>query len=293
MITDLQTKQHDALLDSVEAMLRPVVPLFLSFGVTYAELADLVRGLFAQATADELKKEGRPVTSARLGLVTGINRGLVESLLAGRQDASARRREAEEYRVAIATILERWHDDSRFSTLYGIPLDLGVDEHSANRRFSELSEIACPGVDPDLLADELVIAGCAAYTDDGSIRCLQRMFIPTGLDPSAIAQIGQTTSTLTSTMVRNLLRQEGDPSYFGRSIFSDSPISQRGFTEFLKYLNSEGQAFLEKTDRWMNSDQKVEKDPQGKRIGMYLYVYDLPESPSPSLKATAASNATS
>ncbi|MFT3906834.1 MAG: DUF6502 family protein [Steroidobacteraceae bacterium] len=289
-VQDLQSRQHDALIDSVEAMLRPMVPLFLSFGVTYAELADMVRGVFVKAVADQLSKEGQPVSASRLSLMTGVNRSLVERLLQDRLAAFVRRREADEHRLAISNVLALWHDDSRFSTLYGLPLDLATSEEGSGRKFSELVNAVCPGVDPRLLADELVVAGCAIYTDKDLLRCTHRTFIPSVLDPLAIAQIGQTTGTLTSTMIHNLTRDESEPTYFGRSIFSDYGISAAGFKEFLNYLNTEGQSFLEKADRWMNGEHRLEPDSSGKRVGLYLYVYDMPQSGQLVEQKTAASS---
>lgn len=274
----LQARQHDALIDSIEAMLRPVVPLFLNFGVSYAELADMVRGVFVKAVADQLGREGRPASLARLSLMTGVNKSHVERLLSDRLAAVVRRREAEQHRLAIANALSLWHDDSRFSTLYGIPLDLAMSVDSSARKFSELAAIAAPGVDPEILADELVVSGCAAYSDIGTLRCLRRMFIPSGLDPLAISQIGYVTKTLTSTVIHNLTRDSSQPSYFERHVVSDSPVSELGLRKFLDYLEREGQAFLQKTDRWTNAEQQVEVDLAGKRIGLGLYVYEMDDS---------------
>lgn len=284
----LSSQQHDALLDSVEAMLRPVVPLFLSFGVTYAELADMVRGVFIKAVAEQLGHEGRPASSARLSLMTGVNKSQVERLLNDRLSSVARRREAEQHRLAIANALALWHDDGRFSTLYGIPLDLATSEDSSSKKFSELAAIACPGLDPHILADELVVAGCAAYTDTGTLRCLQRAFIPSGFDPAAISHIGHVSKTLTSTIIHNLTRDSSQPSYIERHVFSDSPVSELGLRQFLEYIETEGQAFLQKADRWTNSEKHVDFALSGKRIGVGLYVYEMDDTASGADRAAAS-----
>src|SRR5262249_9189152 len=153
-------EQGAAVLEMAEAVMRSLMPLFRNFGVTHHDLSRMLARLFVYDTDEILKMEGRPTTAARLALATGLTRSEVETLLAERQ-AAVKRRVSKA--AAIATppaVLTLWNTDPRFSTPYGVALDLTIKPSGRLRTFADLVAAAVPDADPEAVLDQLVAAGC-------------------------------------------------------------------------------------------------------------------------------------
>jgi hypothetical protein len=272
-----QGEQRAALVDAVEASLRPLMPLFLNYGVSHHDLTEMLARVFVTAIGEQLKKEGRPTTVARLALSTGINRSRVEKIVSDRDAAAARRALLTRNTSALALVLATWHDDPRFSTPYGVPLDLEFAPAEGRRSFVDLVSAAIPGFDPDVALDELIAAGCVEVHEQGFLRCTDRVYMPAGVDQARIARLGECAAALAATFTHNLLRDERDPSYFERQVETDYPVSDEGRRVIQNHLETEGQAFLASLDQWLSARHDQFESPTGKKFGVSMFVYDVAE----------------
>ena len=125
---DNREEQGAAVIDAIEAVLRPLMPLFRNFGVSHHDLSQMLARLFVYDTAEVLRSEGRPTTDARLALMTGLTRGEAEKHLAERISAVRRRSLKSNTLMTPAAVLTGWNTDPRFSTPYGVALDLSLDQ---------------------------------------------------------------------------------------------------------------------------------------------------------------------
>lgn len=263
-----------ALLESLEELLRPLMRTALMYGLTYMDLLELVRGLYIGTIRDQLKEQKRPVTVARLALMAGVTRGEAENILSN----STRRRLGRSQSIGridqLSLMLTVWHDDKRFSTPYGAPLDLSLQPERGFRTFDDLVKTACPDLSTELVLDELVAAGCVQVHEEKFVRCISRTFIPAGVDVSRILRLGRLVGALSSTLAHNLSRAPGQPAYFERSVLSESTVSEEYRDEVLGYLRDEGQSFLDKVDRWATEREQRHKQDDGKRYGVGLFFYE-------------------
>jgi hypothetical protein len=269
------SEQRSALVDAVEASLRPLMPLFLNYGVTHHDLTEMLARVFVTAIEEQLKKEGRPTTVARLAISTGINHSRVEKIISDQDAAAARRALATQNTSALALVLARWHDDPRFSTPYGVPLDLEFAPAAGRRSFVDLVAVAYPGYDPDAALDQLVAAGCVEVHERGFLRCTDRVYMPSGIDKARIARLGECVGALASTFVRNLLRDAGDTTYFERQVETDYPVSEEGRRAIQNHLDSEGQAFLASVDQWLSARHDQFVSTAGRKFGISMFAYDV------------------
>ncbi len=277
------SEQRSALVDAVEASLRPLMPLFLNYGVTHHDLTEMLARVFVTAIEEQLKKEGRPTTVARLAISTGINRSRVEKIISDRDAAAARRVGTTRNNSALAILLATWHDDPRFSTPYGLPLDLEFAPSDGRRSFVELVSAAGLGLDPDVALDQLIAAGCVEVHEQGFLRCTDRAYIPAGIDKSQIVRLGQRAAALARTFTHNLLDEEhGDP-LFERQVDTDYPISDDGRRVIQKYLESEAQAFLVSLDQWLSGQHDRLRSDTGKRLGISMFAYEVDAESAPAL----------
>ena len=274
------SEQRSALIDAVEASLRPLMPLFLNYGVTHHDLTEMLARVFVTAIEEQLKKEGRPTTVARLALSTGINRSRVEKIISDRDAAAARRALATHNTSALALVLATWHDDPRFSTPYGVPLDLEFAQSEGRRSFVDLVSAAYPGYDPDAALDQLIAAGCVEVHEQGFLRCTDRVYMPSGVDKARIARLGECVGALASTFAHNLLRAEGDTTYFERQVETDYAVSDESRRTIQNHMDSEGQAFLASLDQWLSARHDQFVSTAGRKFGISMFVYDVAEESS-------------
>ncbi len=269
------SEQRAALVDAVEASLRPLMPLFLNYGVTHHDLTEMLARVFVTAIEEQLKKEGRPTTVARLALSTGINRSRVEKIIADRDAAAARRASATRNSSALALVLATWHDDPRFSTPYGLPLELEFSPVEGRRSFVDLVTAAGTDLDPDVALDQLIAAGCVEVHERGFLRCTDRAYIPAGIDKSQIVRLGQRAAALARTFTHNLLNEDHADSLFERQVDTDYPVSEDGRRAIQKYLESEAQAFLVSLDQWLSGQHDRLRSDDGKRFGVSMFAYQV------------------
>ncbi len=283
-------EQGLALIDAIEAALRPLLPLFRNYGVAHHDLSQMIARLFVYDTAETLKREGRPTTVPRLAIMTGLTRGEVEKHLAGREASTKRRALKTSASAAPAMALTIWNSDPRFSTPYGVALDLSLKLVGRHRTFAELVEAASAGADPETVLDQLLAAGCVEVAED-FVRCTNRAYIPAGVSVEQIARFGTMMSAFAATGARNLLLDDSrQGAYFERAVQSDFPVSESGGVLFREWLTAEGGRILETLDAFISRSREQLEAPSGRRVGVDIFMYDVPEETSVKAAVQAAAN---
>lgn len=279
--------ERTALLESIEELLRPLMRSVLKFGLSHADLVEVVRGLYITAVRDQLVEQNRPVTVPRLALMAGVTRSEAENIFENRRRRQFARVENTSRVDRLSSLLSVWHDDNRFSTPYGAPLDLSLSPERSFKTFDDLLAASSIGIDRETVLDALVAAGCIETHEDKFVRCLSRTFIPSGVDVSGISRLGRFGGALNATIAHNLLRSSEEPSYFERIFVSDSLVGVEYRDQLLGFLREEGQLFVDKLCRWSTEKEESLGDLQGKRYGVGVYFYE-DTRPSSSLEAESA-----
>lgn len=250
------------------------MPVVLSYGVTSQDIAEIFKSLYLETLSQKLREQGRPATVPRLALMAGLTRAEVERLRVLRIEKRQLRSKSTQKLDQLARLLAIWHDDSRFSTPYGAPLDLSLHPERGFRTFAEIVEAAGAGADPSLVLDELLAAGCVEVHAEKFVRCINRVFIPSGTDVSRIVRLGQYVAAMNATMAHNLLRDSSEPSYYERALVTGGNVRGEFKDVALHYLNTTLQPFIEQMDRWWESKEEEFRDPQGSRYGVCAFFYE-------------------
>lgn len=263
-----------AFLEAIEELLRPLMRSMLRFGLSHGDLVEVVRGLYIAAVRDQLFEQHRDVSVARLALTAGVTRSEAESILESRTRRRLARDEGSERVDKLVWLLSVWHDDSRFSTPYGAPLDLSLHTEKNFKTFDDLLAASSVGIDRDTVLDALIAAGCIETHEDKFVRCLSRTFIPAGIDIAGISRLGRYGGALNATIAHNLFRSSEEPSFFERTFVSDAPVGVEYRNLLLEFLREEGQQFVDKLCRW-SAEKEIELgNPQGKLYGVGVYFYE-------------------
>lgn len=266
--------ERTVFLDAIEESLRPLMRAVFRYGVSYQDLVEVIRALYTFEIQDRYQAQGRPTTEARLATMSGVTRGEVQKLLTSRKERDEQRATAAKRMEQLAQLLGKWHDDPKFSTPYGAPLDLSLQPEGKFRTFDQLLEAAGTELDRDAAMESLRVTGCIEVHGGKFIRCVSRSFLPGGKDLSKIARLGRVAGALNSNFVHNLLQDADQPSYFERTMVSDFPLSEVGRNAMLSQLNIDGGDFIEGIDKWVSTKAADHVDESGHRYGVTAFFFE-------------------
>lgn len=288
--TDHEASERGAFLDAIEELLRPLMPVVLSYGVTPNDVGQVLKTLYLETLASRLREQGRPPSTARLALMAGLTRGEVEALLARQMQRHQQRNRSTRKLDQLSGLLAMWHDDSRFGTPYGAPLDLSLHPERSFKTFKDLVDTSVPGSDSSLVLDELLAAGCVEVHANKFVRCISRTYVPSGVDVSRIARLGRYVGALNSNFAHNLLRKPDQPAYFERVLTTVEPVATSFRERVLGHLHTTALPFLEQMDRWLEAEEADARDSAGMRCGVCMFFFE--ERPASSNEnAVAIANA--
>ncbi len=202
---------------------------------------------------------------SRTAVLTGLARREVRK----QREALESAPEAPEGYVAKgALVLSMWHLDPDFLDSKGKPLALAAqgDGQGAGQGNGQREEVTfatlvrrCGGADVpnSTLLRELRSAGAVRKLADGRYEPLMRNYIPHAMDERLIRLWGSVIADIASTYAHNLTRTGRTPARFERAAVNDR-IPASALPEYRKFLEQEGQAFLERLDAWLTEHEAKE-----------------------------------
>ncbi|MGQ0835099.1 MAG: DUF6502 family protein [Gammaproteobacteria bacterium] len=249
--------------------LKALVHVPILCGVTWKEFSDLSRLCYVDVAMERFGRRGRPTNVSRTAMLTGLARREVRKqreLLQTRDESWAG------YVTKGSLLLSAWHQDPEFIDARGEPKRLALQGPGAT--FSELAR-RCGASDipvPTLLK-ELKSAGAVAESADGLLEARMRSYIPKSMDERLIRLWGSVVADVGSTFGHNLTRTAREPSRFERAAVNDR-VDPRALPEFRKFLELEGQRFLERVDAWLTAHEipgHERASSPGMRLGAGVY----------------------
>lgn len=249
--------------------LKPVVHVLIRCGVTWREFSELTKATFVEVATDQFGKRGRPTNVSRTAVLTGLARREVrkqrETLAAAPQALSG-------HVTKGSLVLSAWHLDPEFLDKKGRPAALPLEGETGT--FEALVR-RCGGGDVPLstLIKELRSAGAVRERADGKLEALKRDYIPHAMDEQLIRLWGSVLADIATTYVHNLTRTAKVPTRFERAAVNDR-IAKSALPEFRKFLDEEGQAFMERVDAWLTAHElsdEASKPGEAIRLGAGTY----------------------
>ena len=121
----------------------------------------------------------------------------------------------------------------------------------------------------------IVAAGAVRERSDGRLEVLQRNYIPHPMDEQLIRLWGSVIADIGTTYVHNLVKAPDQSPRFERAAVNDQ-IDPRALPEFRKFLELEGQAFLERVDAWLTAHQlPADAAAEAKRVRIGAGTYHI------------------
>jgi hypothetical protein len=162
---------------SMARLLRPLVRLCISSGMTFPAVAQLVRELFVNVAEQDFALDGKDQTDSRVSLLTGINRKEVARL----RGAGAPVNETPATLSRTSAIIARWLAAPEFTNARGDPLPLPRTASDDAPSFELLVTSVTKDVRPRAVLDEWLDRKLVTINDD-KIVLVEAAFVPHGDD---------------------------------------------------------------------------------------------------------------
>jgi hypothetical protein len=250
---------------SLRHVLAPLVRILLRNGVTWSEFTEIGKEVFVQVARDDYGIQGRATNTSRVALMTGLSRRevtRVKGVLLGQRprEAAAPSR--------ISQILTAWHVDPQFIGPDGRPAPLAAT--GAGPSLATLLKQYAGDTPHGAVIKELEELGLMELGPQGW-RVLARDYIRSASDPDRMRQAGVALHDHATTIAHNVDAKRAGPARFERMATHRS-LPRRHLRAFNAYLETEGQAFLEKVDAWLSArgaDHARDEKTQRTGVGVY------------------------
>jgi hypothetical protein len=253
--------------DSLIKLMRPVIRISLRYGFAYNSFSELVKRMYVEVASEELAREGRKQTIARISILTGINKKITKRIMelpaietTGVDDSFNR----------SVRVISGWLRDKDFRDKKGDPESLPFDGEAIS--FTELVKRYSGDMSAKPLAEELLRINAVEFDRHGDLRLTSRGYVPGGGEVDKLKLLGSDVSDLIQTIDHNI-QNTGNARRFQRKVaYINFP------TEHLpkfRELNAElSQNMLEQLNKWLAGHESEKTDESVCRIGVGIYQFE-------------------
>jgi hypothetical protein len=164
------------LVRAIERVLRPLVRLMLSSGITYPYLAELLKGIFVEVADKEFRLDEKPSTDSRISLLTGVHRKDVRRL---RSSYGNMEMPVPEVISVGAKLVATWLDQPPFVDADGrsrpLPRLSSVDGEAS---FEQLVSSRSKDIRARVVLDEWLRLGIVSLDDNDKVVLNTEAFVP-------------------------------------------------------------------------------------------------------------------
>lgn len=268
----------DHLRGALALMLKPLVRLLVSQGLTHAEFSEVAKEVYVEIAIRHFEPSKR-VNKSRVAVLTGLTRKEVKNVIDRSLESSA----LEKTKSRPSRVLSGWYEDPKFTGPYGIPLELPYEGQSEGQAsITELVRIYSGDMAPRQMLNELLRSGSVVEVER-RYKAVSRLYEPTALSPELIQRLGDIGYRFFSTAALNITKEGQGTGYFERAVYANEGCTPNVIEKFDEYIKAKGQGFLEELDIWFSAnehknDQSQER--QGTGLFMVHYVEDQGEKKS-------------
>jgi len=263
-----------AMLRAVRRILYPLVHLLLKTGMTFPQLAELLKEVYIDVADKEFRLDNKKQTQTRLSFLTGVHRKDVKRL----HNVSRDWEEPENVSVGVR-LVAKWRREAYYQDDKGKPLKLPLKAKESEPSFEQLVESVCKqDIRPRVILDEWINLGIVTLNHDKQVQLITEAFIPRdGLDEKAFF-VGHNVADHLSAASQNLLNDS--PEFFERCVYY-SDLSEESIAELQEMVAEYGMETLKVLDKRAMElkvrDMAKEGAEQGgkQRINIGLYFYHV------------------
>lgn len=262
----------DYLLQALRIMLKPLVKLYVSQGVTHAEFSEAAKEVYVEIALRHFETENK-INKSRVAILTGLTRKEVKNVI----DRSLEEGHHDRMYSRPERVLAGWFGDPQYTGPYGIPLELPYESNDKNEpSFIGLVKTYSGDMAPRQMLNELLRSGSVIEVEE-RYKAVSRLYEPTALSPELIVRLGEIGHRFFSTAATNIEKKGQGTGYFDRLVYADEGCTQNVIDLFDAYIKARGQEFLEELDVWFSANEKLNR-PSDERKGTGLYMVHYVET---------------
>lgn len=196
-------------------LLRPLVRLCISAGMTFPALSQLLRELYVNVAEHDFALSGKDQTDSRVSLLTGIHRKEVSRLRGAGAPVNA-------VPAAVSrtgAIIARWLASPRFCDASGKPLPLPRSTDGSSASFEELVSSVTRDVRPRAVLDEWLDRRIVTIDANDNILLAEAAFVPQHGDDDKLYYFGRNLQDHLAAAAANILGSK--PPFLERAVHYD------------------------------------------------------------------------
>jgi hypothetical protein len=197
-------------------ILEPLVVLLMEHGVTYPQLAEVLKTVFIKIAEREFAADQRRLTDSKLAVTTGIHRKDIRRLREMMALPASQER-AELPQSLTAAVFTHWLTDPDYCDRNGQPKPLA--RHGASPSFEALVRSISKDVHPRTVLNELARLEMVVE-DDELLRLKAEAFVPNPDFTQMLDYLGASLHDHAAAATHNVLGKA--PAFLEQSIFSDA-----------------------------------------------------------------------
>ena len=260
-----------ALRGALEQLLRPLCRLLLRHSVSFTAFADMAKRVYVDVALKDFSLPGKKQTTSRVAVLSGLTRKEVHRILA---DPVLDGAEGFERYNRATRVLTGWTRDAEFLDGRGRPRPLEVDGAAS---FAVLVKRYSGDMPARAVLDELVRVGAVERLEDSRLQLVTHGYVPQHSAIDKLGILGRDVSDLIDTIDHNLQHGADDPRFQRKVMYAAIPAE--ALPAFRKLSAAQGQALLEKLDRWLAEHDvapiaKGDEAPERARVGLGIYYFE-------------------
>lgn len=262
-----------SLIKALKRLLKPLVRLLLSHGITLPYLTQLLKELYIEVAEKEFALEDKKQTDSRISLLTGIHRKDTRRL---RSELSEGEPSIPENISISSQIIARWISQRGYVDRQGMPKPLAKKKPTTKKKppdFETLvKSISKQDIRPRVVLDEWLNLGIVHINEQDQVVLNTQAFIPENSFDDKAYYFGQNLHDHIAAGSHNLLGNK--PAFFDRSVYynclsADSiqqlnDMSRELGMDVLKQINAKAMQLQEQ-------DQELETDLARINLGIFFY----------------------
>ncbi len=269
----------EKLVAAVRRVLRPLIRLLLSHGLTYPWLSDLLKEIFVEVADKEFQLDRKRQTDSRISLLTGVHRKDVRRL---RSVAAATREPAPPSVSLGAQLVGRWLSDSRFQDAEGNPLPLPrLASKGGDLSFDALVASVSKDIRARAVLDEWLRLGVVRLDEDERVVLNVDAFVPAQGFEEKVHYFGQNVHDHLAAAASNVIG--GRAPFLERSVHYDT-LTPESARELAALAEKAGMQALKTANRRAAQLGDEDAASADARMRITFGVYFFAESMDPSDK---------
>ena len=277
----ISVKFNKVISGAVGQILRPLFRVLLRNSLSFNAFVEIAKRAYVEVAMQEAGVPGKKPSISRASILSGLSRKEIQRVL---KTADGHSEPLERYNRA-ARVIAGWVRDPDFLDQDKNPKALAPqDEGKIN--FAELVRRHSGDVPARAMLDELLRVGAVEQIKGGTIRLLDRVYVPRSSELDKLGILGTDVADLISTIDNNL-QHSGTDLLFQRKVMYDN-LPAEALPKFRSLSGTQAQALLERLDLWLSQHDR-DSNPMvtgsGRvraGIGIYYFEEKLASAPKES-----------